>query len=278
MTTDSPIPEVQLRNYIIEYPNSLIEQGGVWLKNDYGIDYKLNSRNLRCDEFKRDHNGEHIIFAGCSNTFGVGTEYEDTWAYQVYNEISKVKDVSGYYNLGLNAGTAMESILQIFAYIKEFSVPDTIFLFLPELERDDAFFFYPHEHTDEFVVRLYGILDLFCKLSGTKLITSSWILNYPGMWDRLRQDTVVYGNFPEKLERSRLRNEEHMFDRFSSTFKSFKSLDNDRFVKDVYMYSLDHKNDPNLYVAKDPGRHFGSAIHHAWKTQFLERYLNEKTN
>lgn len=269
---------LEVRGYLVDFPTSIIGQNNVWLKNNYGIEYFLNSDGLRSDEFKKDHDGEHIIFAGCSNTFGKGTEYKDTWAYQVYEEISQTRKTSGYYNLGLNAGTIIEIIFQIFAYISKYGKPDTIFLFLPEVERDDEFFIFPNKHTDPMVFRIYDMLDKFCKVSNTKLIASTWIVNYPSMWDSLKQNKTVHGNFPQKLERSEVRNEETMFDPFTKNFTSFKMLDNKKFIQDVFEYSLDHKDDPNLYVAKDTGRHFGSSIHYAWKKQFLERYFDEKNN
>ena len=54
-----------------------------------GIAYNLNSDNFRSDEFIKKHKNKHILFAGCSNTFGEGVEYEKTWAYRLYKEISK---------------------------------------------------------------------------------------------------------------------------------------------------------------------------------------------
>lgn len=36
------------------------------------IEYSLNSSGQRCDEFKKTHEGKHILFAGCSITFGEG--------------------------------------------------------------------------------------------------------------------------------------------------------------------------------------------------------------
>jgi hypothetical protein len=272
------VSSIPLRSYLVDFPDSIIGQEDVWLKNEYGIKYFLNSDGLRSDDFKKHHDGEHLLFAGCSNTFGIGTEYENTWAYQVHQEIAKVKKTSGYYNVGFNAATIIESIFQIFSYISKYNKPDVIFFFMPEVERDDAFFVHPDKYTDPMVIRMYDMLDQFCQASGIKLITSTWIISYPSMWESLKQNKAVYGNFPPKLERSELRNEDKMFDPFIKRFKSFKMLDNKKFIQDVYEYSLDHKNDPNLYVAKDNGRHFGSSIHYAWTKQFLERYFNEKNN
>lgn len=51
-----------------------------------GIAYNLNSDNFRSDEFIKKHKNKHILFAGCSNTFGEGVEYEKTWAYRLYKE------------------------------------------------------------------------------------------------------------------------------------------------------------------------------------------------
>ena len=64
----------------------------------------------------------------------------------------------------------------------------------------------------------------------------------------------------------------------NDNYESFLPLDPNQFINDIYEYSLKNQDDPNLYVAKDSGRHFGSAIHYAWKEHFMRRYNDKETN
>lgn len=269
----------QIRAQILEHRNKIIRHSPSWArkqKSQHGLNYKMNNVNLRCDDFKSEHEGEHILFAGCSNTYGVGTEYERTWAYEVYSDICKNKKVDGYYNVGTNGATILEIIWQVFAYIQLYGKPDVIFLLLPEVERDDSFFVYPSLYTDAIVSRNYGMLNTFCKELDIKLFSTSWVFDFPRMWDIIIDKKEP---FPSKLERSPLRNEDVMFDELSDLYpESFIALDKTEFVNDVYKYSLKNKKEENLFVAKDAGRHFGHAVHYAWKQHFLRRYNNEKIN
>jgi hypothetical protein len=269
----------QIRSQILEYRNKIIESSQSWArsrKSHHGVDYKLNNVNLRCDDFKVEHSGEHILFAGCSNTYGVGTEYERTWAYEVYFDICKNKKVDGYYNLGNNGATILEIIWQVFAYIDLYGKPDTIFLLLPEIERDDAFFVYPSLYTDAVVSRNYGMLNTFCKELGIKLFSTSWVFDFPKMWDIIIEKKEP---FPNKLKSDPHRNQNAMFDELSQVYpESFVVLDKAEFIADVYEYSLKNKKEENLFIAKDSGRHFGHAIHYAWKQHFLRRYNDKKVN
>lgn len=272
----------QIKTYILEYRNKLIRQDGPWTKGHkekFGVEYNLNSEGLRSDNFKTFHDKKHILFAGCSNTFGVGTDYEKTWAYMLYQDILKNEELDGYYNVGTNGSTIIEIIFQVCKYIEKYGAPDTIFLLLPEIERDDNFFSYPAIYTDAFISRIYGMLELLCDASGTNLITSSWVFDFPNMWDiLLNNKKSVNEEFPSKLARSKIRNEDTMFDELYDNYKTFNHLNPSDFVNDVYQYSLNNSNDKNLYVAKDSGRHFGSAIHYAWKEHFIRRYNDKKNN
>ena len=109
--------------------------------------YSINSHGLRSDEFITNHDGKHILFAGCSNTFGLGNFLEDVWSYKVYKEIEKNEKVSGYFNIGSPGATISEISYQIFVYCKDYGYPDTVFINLPflsfELTNGIAFGFNP---------------------------------------------------------------------------------------------------------------------------------------
>ena len=63
------------------------------IEKEDGSEYKINSHGYRCDEFTTNHKGKHVLFSGCSNTYGVGLKKEEVWAYKVYNKINKTEEI-----------------------------------------------------------------------------------------------------------------------------------------------------------------------------------------
>jgi len=98
--------------------------------------YSLNSRGYRSDEFKKHHDGLHVLFAGCSVTFGQGLFLEDTWSKIVYEELAKTNNMSGYYNIAIPGSSKTRVVSEIQNYIDEFSTPDLILINFPDSYRD----------------------------------------------------------------------------------------------------------------------------------------------
>ena len=65
------------------------------------IKYDLNKYGFRSDEFPEKECRESITFIGCSNTVGIGVAKEDSWTYQVANELG-LDEI----NLGIAAGSS----------------------------------------------------------------------------------------------------------------------------------------------------------------------------
>lgn len=105
------------------------------IKNDNDITYILNNDGFRSDNFVNSHNGLHILFAGCSETFGVSSPIEETWSKILYNEISKNNNVSGYFNIGHPSAGITVITYQIFNYIKKYGSPDYLFVLFPNIDR-----------------------------------------------------------------------------------------------------------------------------------------------
>jgi hypothetical protein len=105
------------------------------IKEDLDFTYNYNSLGLRSDEFKKEHQGKHILFAGCSETEGIGTKLDNLWAYRVYKKIEDVEKCSGFFNIGVRALTIDLIIGQIFSYIEEYGKPDTLFINYPDFYR-----------------------------------------------------------------------------------------------------------------------------------------------
>lgn len=97
--------------------------------------YKYNKDWFRCDNFTKNHNGLHILYAGCSNTEGVGSNIEDTWSHMLHVKLSNFNDISGYFNLA-KGGYGLHKILNNFIfYIKEYGKPDYFFVLAPNVLR-----------------------------------------------------------------------------------------------------------------------------------------------
>ena len=268
------------RQYLFSSNLGFFRQDGNLLKN-HGVDYKLNKYGLRSDEFTQDHSGLHILFAGCSNTYGLGTDLENVWATRLYNKIKETTNVSTYNNIGINAGSIIEIVFHVFRYIEKFGNPDVIFILLPERDRDDDFFFDQHEalYSDSFNLSIYHSLELLCRTNNIQLVSSTWVSNYTNLWDSFSSFVNYKGPEPDKiLLGPKIRNEKTMFDDYLKNFKTFQNFNKDKIIKDLYEYSTNNSEDQNMYTAKDQGRHFGNAFHYAWANQLHERFLNEKTN
>lgn len=162
---------------------------------DWKVKYKYNRDWFRSDHFKTEHDGLHIVFSGCSNTEGIGTDIENTWSHMLYTEISKTNNVSGYFNLA-RAGAGWHRIIQNFhAYVNGYGSPDYFFILMPNILRnfkwdDNGWRYeqfnpwaepenrekYIEMHRKEFPVwalMWYSFID-YCKSMGTTVIWSTW--------------------------------------------------------------------------------------------------------
>ncbi len=143
--------------------------------------YKLNSYNFRSDEFTDVHDGKHILFAGCSVTFGDSLPIEHLWAYKLYNKIASKEKTSGFFNIGNPGSDAFQILLGIKEYIQKFGMPDVIFVNLPDLDRS---FFDETKSRSASSTPVFTVSKLLefayedfieiCKLTGTKIYLFSW--------------------------------------------------------------------------------------------------------
>jgi hypothetical protein len=124
-----PISADQRSFYIVQEE---AKQFGLELKDIY----QLNSRGYRSDEFSTSHDGLHILFAGCSVTFGHGLLLEHTWPRMVYDNLSSRVGVAGYYNVSKLGASRIDVLLTIEAYIKTYGVPDIVLINFPNSSRD----------------------------------------------------------------------------------------------------------------------------------------------
>lgn len=252
-----------------------------------GIDYVLNSENFRCDQFTNIHKDKHILFAGCSNTFGEGINYKNTWAYRLYKEISNDELLTGYFNLGATGASIFEILVNVNRYIRKYSMPNTIFLLFPEVERDIRYFVKPEVALTTLIAEMYNQLEFLCKQSNTLLISTSWInmdeeliaKKYSELYSQnidVKTENGKYADigFYQHLKSINPYKELSLLEKYTKTFKVLKQKDIDYNVYDYYVKN----KEKNVFVAPDSGGHHGEGFHYAWFKYFYERYKYEKNN
>jgi hypothetical protein len=214
----------------------------------------INSLGFRSDEFTDVHNDLHVLFSGCSFTWGTGLDIEQTWAYKLYQKINSDKECSGFFNLGSPGTSFIFQISNLFKYFKSYGNPNILFLNMTEILRFYSYSIsknvildakYKREYLPIFKILVYQnylLLEEYCKTNNIKLISFSW-----------EQET----------------------ENFLNTFKTFYKMDQDKIYKDIH--DNFNKNSSNLesteLMAKD-NLHYGEIFHEVWYKKIYEKYLN----
>lgn len=222
---------------------------------------EMNSKGFRCDEFKNEHDGKHILFLGCSYTWGSGHIREDSYARKVFNEILKNEKVSGYFNLAAPGDSIYTQIFRAFKYFTFFGNPDVIFFNIPDLNRfyayDDeresivpAFFVKNDNHILNLLsYQYYLMLDQYCKSNKIKLYSTTWAYC----------DNTYSGEF----KKSKIEN-----------FDTFYKYDNKDVRQHVKMFKEKYPEDKFLEVSRN-GEHMGTAYHDYWFSLFFDKYKKD---
>lgn len=251
---------------------------GEVLKKDYDQDdsvrYYFNSLGYRSDEFTNLHDGEHILFAGCSETEGLGGNLESCWAHMVYKKLSETKKISGFFNLS-RAGWGHDIIIaNIIQYINAYGKPNKIYMLLPELSRD----FQWRGVSDETEKYLHINKTPYYYLKDTML--SNGTIKERQSLEEQRNLTVKFINLLKLFEEYCVSNN---IDFFWSThsfpdgqnyktldiFKNFIEMPNydDIITKDKIFFDDGVYKKKNLLSKRDG--HRGYLFHYRWAQRFL---------
>jgi len=228
--------------------------------NDRAIKLKeINSNGYRSDEFTKNHNGHHILFSGCSYTFGSGLLIDEVWSKRVYDRICKDKLCSGYFNLGVSGSSIFNQITDIFKYCKTYGNPDCIFLNIPDLYRFYTFDLndnnvYDGSYDEESLNMLellsfnyYLMLDRYCESNNIKLFCISWSIIGESKTDK--------------------------FSKNIQSFKSFYKMNIFNIANHVLLYKKNNKDDTYSELSRDNG-HVGNAYHDYWARFIYKKYLD----
>lgn len=186
---------------------------------EYDVEYKLNKYFFRSDNFKKEHDGSHVLFAGCSESFGEGGNVEDNWTYKLYKEIEKNNKVSGYFNLSVSGGSWEDIFRNVICYINKFGKPNYLFMLMPNILRfhewdenqcgwkfvtknylansdldDDRYLYFS---VFPYWTLLLQIFLEYCKLNNIKVIWSTWHVPEQTNINQLKFLDNTYINIPE---------------------------------------------------------------------------------
>lgn len=213
-----------------------------------------NLHGYRSNNFLTKHDGKHVLFSGCSNTFGFGLNQDETWSKILYDKINKDVKCSGYFNLSIPGGGIQLIISNLFRYFKEFGNPDYLFLNLPEhgrfmgyIEDLQSYTKVTFEIKDVELEKFFSIinyqyylmLEQYCKTNNIKLYSTSWIVGNP----------------------INLENKD-----FFSSFETFYFIDPKEMLKDVVKNEKKHNLEYYFY-ARD-NNHKGAG-YHIWLANFV---------
>jgi hypothetical protein len=224
-------------------PKKLFVLFEILKENGYSYEdfYKLNKYGFRSDEFTSDHDGKHIVFAGCSYTYGDSVFLEDSWTYKLYLDIAKKEKLSGYFNLGSPGASTKESIDQIFFYIELFGNPEVIFLLMPNPERGSQ-----DNSYSELFLSTNKLIE-HCQNNNIKLFLSSWDLREHWDGDEDPKPKILgYSNMD--------------IDKMSSHVAEFCENNKDHDLSKFFLYAFDLE-------------HPGIALHDYYKKFFYDLYL-----
>jgi len=242
-------------------------------------DFVPNKQGFRSNEFKKDHDGKHILFNGCSVTYGQGLYTKETWSYLLLDLISKEEKVSGYYNIGTPGKSIFEVVASTFKYIDKYGNPDIIFLDLPDLNR---FYALNSDSTDEFDKPMgpsqtfYAINDNYRHSVVKQDTTLSVFVHtmYIYMYQYLMFLEVYCKSHNIELYIFSYVRGTDAFLRLCNLDNYFVTTDKEQ-IKEieekVYLYTENHKDDKYTMIARD-GRHYGTAFHYVWAEMIYKIY------
>jgi hypothetical protein len=236
-----------------------------------------NRYGFRSDEFTATHDDKrHLLFAGCSETYGRGGNIEESWGHMVYSSISKNTDTSGFFNLGIPGAGFKEIICEVIEYCNKYGAPDDIFILFPNLER---YIWYINSFDNKDDNGYYGVAidnNNFGRLTGLDSKTpEERKSSYPNDKEELANFIIMMKIFEQYCISSGINLFWSTWDTDNLFGKELK--DNLHGLKFFTNLNLnlekvkDHIDNKGMSLVKPDG-HSGSAIHLEWANKFMEIY------
>lgn len=94
--------------------------------------YNYNNEGFRCDDFTTDTSKNTILYAGCSQTEGMGGNIDEAWSYIMHKELYPELPFLSV----ARAGYGWQKIIaNIIVYIEKYGRPKIIYALLPNVMR-----------------------------------------------------------------------------------------------------------------------------------------------
>jgi hypothetical protein len=233
---------------------------------EYDIWFNVNSLGYRSENFTKHHDGKHILFSGCSVTYGIGLEEEEIWSKKLFNKISKDEKLSGYFNLSQPGVGILEIVSGIYKYINSFGNPDCIFLNIPDIGR---IYLYDNEN-DSFFCANFSFQNNDTKYKNDKkprfiLSKTFLIVCYQYL---LALETYCKSNNIDLYYLNWSKEEKFSNNVDLKNLHIFKDTDMEYHVSE---YLKQNQGDQNALYARDK-KHFGTATHYAWSEMLYNVY------
>lgn len=241
-------------------------------------EYNLNSYLYRSHEFIKLHKGKHLLFNGCSQTFGEGLSLEDTWSKIVYNYVNNKISCSGYFNISFGGNNNFSMLKNTINYINNYGKPDIIVLNLTECWRGYTAKNIKQEFNHEILnymqlqedfenkniiqsmtMYCFDMIKLFteyCKTNNIKLIIFSWAYYEPSKIFSLRDELINFGNS------------------FLSNLEEYIVITNKEIENYLLLNSVKNKNNDLFLKAKNK-THAGQGENLYWAHKILERIFDD---
>jgi hypothetical protein len=255
-------------------------------KDDGSVVYNYNSELFRSDEFIKNHNGQHILFSGCSESEGVGGNIEDAWTKILYNKISKEIKCSGFFNLSRAGWGWNRIILNCLIYFEKYGYPNFLFILLPNNQRKFDYSENGHLNDQGFSMGNWKYVqkypNYYFKKDGLDLADQNIITSKPKeynedfinfliswkLFNKICEDNKIKLFFStwDKLEDENIK-EIKIFNNFVTVFDN----DKNKYLKQFYNENKKTKID----IIKRDG-HEGKFGHFVWSEKFYNKYAEGK--
>jgi hypothetical protein len=233
------------------------------LKKDDRVKYSLNNYGHRSDDFKTLE-GHNILFAGCSQTFGIGLPDNFRWSKILHNRLKK--DSEAFYCLSFPGAGFDKIVHNILKFCNEFGNPNSIFICFADYTRQIVF----DKEENKLIGKIfidyktgnikqdclpedlmfkaqmaYRVLEIYCFQNNINLVSTSWS-----------------GETSKRMSYI-----------FPKTFKSFSKNDKiNKHLEDIVMQKNDKEYKDLLFFARD-GHHSGILENYHMSDFLFNSYL-----
>lgn len=222
---------------------------------DFGgaVEYKYNAQGFRCDDFLSGKSD--TLYAGCSQTEGVGGNIEDVWSYMVH---SQKFSQDSFFSVARSGYGWQKIIASVMTYIVKYSKPKNILILLPNLLRywsyEESSGQWRYNQKNPFITLDPDEIDQYRKS----------VIDFVNGWNlfvyslKAMEINVLWGTWDH--------NDAELFKVIFENDESYVHIDK----LELEQYILNNSTGKPYEIAKRDG-HDGHLVNEYWASKFLER-------